>query len=335
MSHHYDDHVEPASLDHDDEHKTAYYTKVFSRQQTYSKTDWQRSETPLETEEAMQKLAPYAEERRHSAGSEAESLGDTRGLEGEELRHTQEAHATVDVDEVAAPVGASQPAAATAHGKGWTCCTMRFDEQWTMTCAASLYLLFPLSFPLFPFSFFWFLEAALASVIQQSDRNGGQAQATQSAGETTPIYPKPQSKAKRSCWAALFGWCRGRPKERRPPSTGSTASTAAASVPPQPISLLPPLEGEKPCLVLDLDETLVHSSFQPVAGVDYVLPVVIEGYTHQVYVRKRPYCDEFLLEASKYFEVVVFTASLSKVGPAAVCATLCPVLTRQPCLPWA
>lgn len=33
----------------------------------------------------------------------------------------------------------------------------------------------------------------------------------------------------------------------------------------------------KHCLVLDLDETLVHSSFKPVPNADYVLPVEIEG----------------------------------------------------------
>ena len=40
--------------------------------------------------------------------------------------------------------------------------------------------------------------------------------------------------------------------------------------------LLPPLPSDakfKKTLVLDLDETLVHSVFQPVEGVDIVLPV--------------------------------------------------------------
>ena len=41
-------------------------------------------------------------------------------------------------------------------------------------------------------------------------------------------------------------------------------------------NILPPQEGKnkgKKTLVLDLDETLVHSSFQPVDNVDIVLPV--------------------------------------------------------------
>ena len=42
------------------------------------------------------------------------------------------------------------------------------------------------------------------------------------------------------------------------------------------------------CLALDLDETLVHSSFQPVPQAHYVIPVTIEGIVHNVFVIKRP-----------------------------------------------
>lgn len=68
----------------------------------------------------------------------------------------------------------------------------------------------------------------------------------------------------------------------------------------------------KKCLVLDLDETLVHSSFRPVPGADFVVAVEIENMTHQVYVLKRPGVDEFLLQMAQHYEIVVFTASLAK-----------------------
>ena len=71
-------------------------------------------------------------------------------------------------------------------------------------------------------------------------------------------------------------------------------------------------EAGRQCLVLDLDETLVHSSFKPVPKPDYVIPIEIEGAIHYVYVLKRPGCDEFLKRMGELFEVVVFTASLSK-----------------------
>ncbi|GAA5894008.1 hypothetical protein JCM6882_007957 [Rhodosporidiobolus microsporus] len=71
------------------------------------------------------------------------------------------------------------------------------------------------------------------------------------------------------------------------------------------------LRGRK-CLVLDLDETLVHSSFKMVHQADYVVPVEIENQFHNVYVIKRPGVDGFLKAMGDIYEVVVFTASLSK-----------------------
>lgn len=66
------------------------------------------------------------------------------------------------------------------------------------------------------------------------------------------------------------------------------------------------------CVVIDLDETLVHSSFKPINNADFIVPVEIEGTVHQVYVLKRPYVDEFLKKMGEMFECVLFTASLAK-----------------------
>jgi len=80
-------------------------------------------------------------------------------------------------------------------------------------------------------------------------------------------------------------------------------------------NLLPPLKPEsahKKCLVLDLDETLVHSSFKPIPKPDFIIPVEIDRVVHHVYVLKRPYVDEFLQRAAKHYEIVIFTASLAK-----------------------
>jgi RNA polymerase II subunit A small phosphatase-like protein len=79
--------------------------------------------------------------------------------------------------------------------------------------------------------------------------------------------------------------------------------------------LLPPLrvnERVKICLVIDLDETLVHSSFKPVPNADFIVPVEIDGQVHQVYVTKRPHVDEFLHRVGELYECVLFTASLAK-----------------------
>ncbi|CAJ0564452.1 unnamed protein product, partial [Mesorhabditis spiculigera] len=79
--------------------------------------------------------------------------------------------------------------------------------------------------------------------------------------------------------------------------------------------LLPPIRQRdinKKCLVIDLDETLVHSSFKPVKNPDFVIPVEIDGCIHQVYVLKRPFVDEFLAHVGEKFECILFTASLAK-----------------------
>jgi len=75
--------------------------------------------------------------------------------------------------------------------------------------------------------------------------------------------------------------------------------------------MAPEMKGRK-TLVLDLDETLVHSSFRPVPGPDFIISIELDGVTHRVYVQKRPGVDHFLEEMGSKFEVVVFTASLDK-----------------------
>ncbi|KAG1723802.1 HAD-like domain-containing protein [Suillus lakei] len=79
--------------------------------------------------------------------------------------------------------------------------------------------------------------------------------------------------------------------------------------------LLPPISSRyrgRKCLVLDLDETLVHSSFGSLQRADYIVPVEIECLWHDVNVIKRPGVDDFLKKMGEIYEVVVFTASVSK-----------------------
>ncbi|XP_061579896.1 uncharacterized protein LOC133446111 [Cololabis saira] len=84
-------------------------------------------------------------------------------------------------------------------------------------------------------------------------------------------------------------------------------------VPEKPLlSQIQSNDAGKICVVIDLDETLVHSSFKPVNNADFIIPVEIEGTAHQVHVLKRPHVDEFLKRMGELFECVLFTASLSK-----------------------
>jgi len=69
-------------------------------------------------------------------------------------------------------------------------------------------------------------------------------------------------------------------------------------------------------LVLDLDETLVHSSFKPIPNPDFVVPIEIEDQVHKIYVAKRPHVETFLMAVGEKYEVVVFTAGVSKYAHA-------------------
>mmetsp|Transcript_1931 Transcript_1931/g.2613 ORF Transcript_1931/g.2613 Transcript_1931/m.2613 type:complete len:672 (+) Transcript_1931:522-2537(+) len=74
---------------------------------------------------------------------------------------------------------------------------------------------------------------------------------------------------------------------------------------------LPPKDPTDPpiSLVLDLDETLVHCTVEPIPDADMTFPVFFNGIQYRVHVRTRPYLKEFLEAVRGRFEVTVFTAS--------------------------
>ncbi|ORZ21485.1 NLI interacting factor, partial [Absidia repens] len=79
--------------------------------------------------------------------------------------------------------------------------------------------------------------------------------------------------------------------------------------------LLAPISDQdkgRKCLILDLDETLIHSSFKATPQADFVVPVEIDGTFHDVFVLKRPGVDALMKRMGELYEIVVFTASLSK-----------------------
>jgi Dullard-like phosphatase family protein len=67
----------------------------------------------------------------------------------------------------------------------------------------------------------------------------------------------------------------------------------------------------KVTLVLDLDETLVHSTMEHCDDADFTFPVFFDTKEHMVYVKKRPHVHMFLEKMAEMFEVVIFTASQS------------------------
>ncbi|KAI8344014.1 HAD-like domain-containing protein [Chlamydoabsidia padenii] len=95
----------------------------------------------------------------------------------------------------------------------------------------------------------------------------------------------------------------------------TTTTTTPSLDMEQDLWLLAPISKQdkgRKCLVLDLDETLVHSSFKITPRADFVVPVEIDGSFHNVFVLKRPGVDAFMKRMGELYEIVVFTASLSK-----------------------
>lgn len=151
-------------------------------------------------------------------------------------------------------------------------------------------------------------------LIHSIDKQNSAAASPHPAAEA----PEPEPPEERvSCFRAIFCCCQ-RPRRQREtytPTLGADSSESAAASAGKPRDYgslgFPPEEG-KPTLVLDLDETLVHSSFKPISNPDFVIPVTIEGHVHHVYVLERPGTAEFLQRMNEHYEIICFTASLSK-----------------------
>lgn len=71
-------------------------------------------------------------------------------------------------------------------------------------------------------------------------------------------------------------------------------------------------------LVLDLDETLIHSMSRGTSSSNSSQGHMVEvkfatsGISTLYHVHKRPYCDLFLTKIAKWYELVVFTASMKE-----------------------
>lgn len=72
-----------------------------------------------------------------------------------------------------------------------------------------------------------------------------------------------------------------------------------------------PIAFTKKTLVLDLDETLVHCTFSKIEKADAVLQLLADHREILLYVTIRPGVAELLSRADRFYELVVFTASIS------------------------
>lgn len=81
-----------------------------------------------------------------------------------------------------------------------------------------------------------------------------------------------------------------------------------------PKSLLHPVRANSKTLILDLDETLIHSQSRGKPSMmGHMVEVRLDKrHATLYYVHKRPFCDDFLKLVCKWYNVVVFTASVQE-----------------------
>lgn len=75
---------------------------------------------------------------------------------------------------------------------------------------------------------------------------------------------------------------------------------------------------KKKKLVIDLDETLIHSASRGTTHSNSSQAHLVEvkfgisGISTLYFIHKRPYCDLFLTKASKWYDLIIFTASMKE-----------------------
>lgn len=134
-------------------------------------------------------------------------------------------------------------------------------------------------------------------------------------GSSTASLKKPRSRGLLSSFFCCFGNNNNNNNNNAPANCQVPPVEENGNPRPTERYLLPAARNQdvdRKCVVIDLDETLVHSSFKPISNADFIVPVEIDGTVHQVYVLKRPHVDEFLQRMGDMFECVLFTASLAK-----------------------
>jgi hypothetical protein len=76
-------------------------------------------------------------------------------------------------------------------------------------------------------------------------------------------------------------------------------------------TMLPPQKDPtKPTLLIDMDETLIHSEVVPIPDFDFTKFIDFEAAKTDIWVRIRPFCELFLKILEPHFELIVFTAGL-------------------------
>ncbi|RLN13986.1 hypothetical protein BBI17_007731, partial [Phytophthora kernoviae] len=136
------------------------------------------------------------------------------------------------------------------------------------------------------------VQNPLASIVHQADKNGKQQPVLTSGADRLSRQSSGANVQQQGSFRNLFAnirsalgglgiserqqFVQGKNALRRSSSLKPKTAAASGNVIKMHKSVLPPAapqDANKKCLVLDLDETLVHSSFRPTSNPDYIIPV--------------------------------------------------------------
>ncbi|CED84894.1 nif-domain-containing protein [Phaffia rhodozyma] len=105
---------------------------------------------------------------------------------------------------------------------------------------------------------------------------------------------------------------------------GSGAGINTFDITPPPVRIKKTPFHKPKTLILDLDETLIHSTSRPIVstsgkwgggrgrGEGHMVEVFLGGRSTVYHVYKRPYVDYFLKKVSSWYTLVIFTASMQE-----------------------
>jgi len=105
---------------------------------------------------------------------------------------------------------------------------------------------------------------------------------------------------------------KGKLVSKEEPQTKDTTTTALNKKLELHKTISPPPNLKRKTLILDLDETLVHSTIKAVTHHHITVDVLIDGMTCTFYVIKRPHVDLFLKKVAEWFDLIIFTASMQQ-----------------------
>ncbi|KAJ1729789.1 Nuclear envelope morphology protein 1 [Coemansia biformis] len=139
--------------------------------------------------------------------------------------------------------------------------------------------------------------------VADAQHSPGRAEPRGFGGEPHALRPRRASSGASSSTESSHGRPARSPASAASTPTGSSSVKSAGSI----------SHGlKKKTLVLDLDETLIHSSPQGSYRAHHRIEVVIDKVACLYYVYKRPHVDYFLRKVSEWYTVAVFTASLAE-----------------------